>query len=299
MSDPETLAQVIERGWIEAQQVLKRSFAQLADVGADSQAMLLRRLKNLLRLSSSERAFVGEYVDKLRQLAFGGSWNHLLTDEIDILFAAFLKFLGNNVRAEESAYHRAGPLAGGLLDGCERFKLGFQAEAVTGFGFDRGRSLRSHLLEGVENFSCQLALPCFTHGFYAGANSAAGFGNLFIGCTGSSLFEVDETRIDESGMRVGIDEAGKDDFSLAVNFGDLFAAFLEPGVFQRVFGSADRDNLAAKAKDGGVFEDAKIAEGRAASRSSRGGAQREELTDIDQQKGTRILRRFLADAQVK
>jgi len=68
-------------------------------------------------------------------------------------------------------------------------------------------------------------------------------------------------------MSVRIHEARKDDFACAVEFDELLAMLFDEGIAERVFGRADGNDFAAKAEDGGIGENAKIAESGTAVRA--------------------------------
>jgi len=80
-------------------------------------------------------------------------------------------------------------------------------------------------------------------------------------------------------MRVGIDEAGKDDFPGAIDLVELLAVLLDPGIAQSFFGGTDRDDLARDREDSGVFEDAEVFEVGATARTRLRRPQRQELPD--------------------
>ena len=63
-----------------------------------------------------------------------------------------------------------------------------------------------------------------------GTNSATGSGNLLVSRAFDPLLEVHEPWADENGMRVGVDETGKDHISGAVDFGDPIAVFFDPRI---------------------------------------------------------------------
>ena len=122
-------------------------------------------------------------------------------------------------------------------------------------------------MKGFENFLREFASSCFAHRFDAGANSATGFGNLFVGCAGNALFKIDETGINEGRMGVGIDKTRKHDLTFAIDLDHLPAIFSQPRIAKGVFGCAHRDNFAAQAKDSGVFDDAEFLESGPAARA--------------------------------
>ena len=76
-----------------------------------------------------------------------------------------------------------------------------------------------------------------------------------------------------SGMGVGIDEAGQHDLAFAVDLDDCLAILLQPGIAEGVFAFADGDNLSAEAEHGAVFDDAKFFEFWPAPRAGVAGAE--------------------------
>src|SRR5208282_6291429 len=84
-------------------------------------------------------------------------------------------------------------------------------------------------------------------------------------------------------MGVRIDESRKHDFADAVDFANLFAILLYPGVVERVFGLANGNDLAAHAEDRAVFDQAEATEVASTARSGAGRKQGEELADVDQE----------------
>lgn len=55
-----------------------------------------------------------------------------------------------------------------------------------------------------------------------------------------------------------IDESGEDNFARAVDLKNSLAVLLQPGIAQGIFSCADRNDLAAEAEDGAVFDDAEF-----------------------------------------
>jgi hypothetical protein len=88
-------------------------------------------------------------------------------------------------------------------------------------------------------------------------------------------------------MGVGVYESGDDDLACAINFYDLPAVFLHPGIAESLFRPADRDDLAADAEDSSVFEDVKFREGVATTGVRRGAGRpkRYQLADVDEEEG--------------
>ena len=86
------------------------------------------------------------------------------------------------------------------------------------------------------------------------------------------LLKVGQPGLDKRRVRVGVDKSGQDHLTLAVDFDNAVAVFLPPRIANGVRGLADRDDLAAQAKYGAVFDDGKffqrriLGAGRAARR---------------------------------
>ena len=72
---------------------------------------------------------------------------------------------------------------------------------------------------------------------------------------------------------------------LAVNLDNLLAILPDPGIAQRLFGIADRDNLPGDTQHRTIFDDGKFLqiEASAGTGSIGSGAQGEELANVDQQ----------------
>ena len=68
-------------------------------------------------------------------------------------------------------------------------------------------------------------------------------------------------------VRMGIDKARQHHAPATVDFDDLLAILLQPGIAQSVFRGADRNDLASQAEHGSVFDDAEFGKGSAASRA--------------------------------
>jgi hypothetical protein len=71
---------------------------------------------------------------------------------------------------------------------------------------------------------------------------------------------------------MGIDKSGEDDFSRAIDLGDFFTILLQPGIAERVFGSANGNDFPAEAQDSAVFDDAELSEVRTAAGSGPAGS---------------------------
>ena len=82
-----------------------------------------------------------------------------------------------------------------------------------------------------------------------------------------------------------IHEAGKNDSAGAIDLYDLLTILFQPGIAQGVLGGADRDDLPAKAKDSGGFDDAEFLEVGTAARAkfAAGKLEREQLANVGQQ----------------
>ena len=87
---------------------------------------------------------------------------------------------------------------------------------------------------------------------------------------------------------MGIDESGQDNLAGAIDFDNLLAMLLDPGIAQGVFGLAGRNNLSTQAQHSAVLYDAKVAEPGSSPRTglAGGGAQSKQLADVDQQQRT-------------
>ena len=86
-------------------------------------------------------------------------------------------------------------------------------------------------------------------------------------------------------MRVGIDKSREDDLSLTINLDNLLAILPDPGVAQRLFGIANRDNLPGDTQHRTIFDHGKFRQIEASPGTGPigTGAQGEELANVDQQ----------------
>ena len=199
------------------------------------------------------------------------------------------------MRAQQGCDYRSRPFGGRAADDFKRFDLGVDGQAVSRFSFDRGRALLRHLMQRVQHFVHQLFLAGLAHALNARTNSAAGFRDLLVGCAGDALLEIHQPRRDEHGMSMRIHESGQDDLSRAIELDDFPAILSDPGIAQRVFGFARRDNLPAHAQDRAILDDAEFLEIAAAARAgtSGSGAQGQQLADIHQQQhDDQLMSRF-------
>jgi hypothetical protein len=83
-------------------------------------------------------------------------------------------------------------------------------------------------------------------------------------------------------MRMRIHESWQNNSATTVDFGYVVVA-LEPRIFRGLLASSDRDNLAADAEDGGVFDNAEVTHVVPTTRSV-GASEGEELRDISEKK---------------
>src|ERR1019366_5208168 len=118
-----------------------------------------------------------------------------------------------------------------------------------------------------ENLLYQRGFAGFPHSVNAGANASASLGDLFVAGARNPLLKIHQPGRDEYRVGMGIDKAGQDHAALTVDFDGLLTILLEPRIAKSVFGDADRDDLAAKAEHGSVFDDAEFGKGSAASRA--------------------------------
>jgi len=111
-------------------------------------------------------------------------------------------------------------------------------------------------------------------------------GDLFVGGALNPLLKVDEPRADKYGMRVRIDEPGDYDFAGTIDLGELFAMLPDPGIAQRIFGCADRNDLAANTKHRAIVDYPEFLERTSTTRDGIVGriAQSNYLPGIQQQR---------------
>jgi hypothetical protein len=80
-----------------------------------------------------------------------------------------------------------------------------------------------------------------------------------------------------------IDDPGQNHAAAAIDFNNLLAILPEPRIAQRVFRSANRDDLAAKAEHGTVLDNSEFGKESTASRSiHHRRPQCEKLADVGQ-----------------
>ncbi len=200
----------------------------------------------------------------------------------DVFFRIIAIFRWNDVRAQQRGNHGAVPLLRGESNGLERLHLVFEAEAVTGLGFDGRGALRGHFVESIKNVLRRGCSSRLAHAAKAGANAASGVGDFFVVGSGDALFEVDQARSGEDRMGVGVDEAGKDHFAASNRFRQRFRA---SSCFATSSVVPTATIFAVSDEHGAVFDDAQFAHLRAATRRCRRAAQGEQLRGVSQKRG--------------
>ena len=134
-------------------------------MGAQAESMLAGSIEDQSSFGDGEGAAFAEHVNESCQLAvtrwqlrtFRSSirrWflchpgDHFFANQTYVGFTLGGKFAGHDVRAEQSWNDCSGKFCGGIANGFERFDLAGHIEAVTGLGFNRGRAVLVHALEG-------------------------------------------------------------------------------------------------------------------------------------------------------
>ena len=177
----------------------------------------------------------------------------------------------------------------------QRLYFRLDRQPVARFGFDRGRAVRSHLVQSGQDFLLQDSLPCPADRFHTRADATASGGDLLIRSALDALLEIHETRGDKGWMGVGVDKARQHDFAGAVYLHDFLAILFQPGIAQGVFGGANGDYLSAEAEDGGVLNDAEFFESGTTARAEivKLSSEREQLANVSQEKSRCFVMRFL------
>ena len=187
--------------------------------------------------------------------------------------------------SEQGRNHGPQPSKGGVANRLQRFEFRFDGEAVSGFGLDGSRPMRSHVSQRTQNFSREFGFARFAHPIEARADTSARLRDIFIGGTFNSLLEVHQTRLYEDRMGMRVDESGEDDLASAVDLGDCLSVCLQPGIVQGIFGLADGHDLSANAEYRTVMKNAEFSQigstPGAALVST--GLQCQQLADVDQQ----------------
>jgi len=155
----------------------------------------------------------------------------------------------------------------------ERLQFGFAAQTVSGFGLDGGCAVVGHVAKGGKQLVGERGLGSFAHAVDARANATAGFGDFFVTGAGNALLEVQQPRLGEHRVGMGVYKAGQHDAATAVDLHDFLAILLEPRITQGIFARSHRNNLAAKAEHGRVLNDAEIGKESAAAGTGSRGAQ--------------------------
>ena len=84
---------------------------------------------------------------------------------------------------------------------------------------------------------------------------------------------------------MGVNEAGNNNFSGAINLENFLAILFYPGIAQSVFGFANRNNLSADGQDSAVFDYREFSKAPSAPRTGDAGGRmkRKKLANVDQQ----------------
>ena len=127
--------------------------------------------------------------------------------------------------------------------------------------------MHGHVLQDCQHFRLQHGFNRLAYAFQAGSYSASGSSDLIVRCTLNPLFEIDQTRADKHGMCVGINKSGDYNFTGAIDLGKLFATLPDPGVAQRIFCRADRNDLTADAEYCAITDDPEFLQFNPAARA--------------------------------
>ena len=127
---------------------------ELFGVKAQAQAAGSRGGKDFARLRDGERAAVAKYIAEFCEAFPRDTWEPFAADEFDIgvwrFACAIAIFARDNVSAEECADDVERLLALEVAEDDKNFALAFPGEAISGFGFERGGSVRGELREMLE-----------------------------------------------------------------------------------------------------------------------------------------------------
>jgi hypothetical protein len=98
-----------------------------------------------------------------------------------------------------------------------------------------------------------------TNSLQAGANTASGFGNFFVGGAGNAFFEINQPGSNKDRVCMRIDKAGQHHVPGTIHFFYSLAISLQPGITQGISGRTDRDDFSAETQDGAILDNAEIA----------------------------------------
>ena len=134
---------------------------QLFRVQAQAQAAGSRCGKNFARLRHGERATVAEHVAELRKIFRRYLRQPLAADQLDIgvrrLARAMAIFMRNHVRAKKRTHNVERLFAFQFAQDEKNLAFALPREAVAGFGFERGSSMRGELRQMRERAIFQVS----------------------------------------------------------------------------------------------------------------------------------------------
>ena len=134
---------------------------ELLCVDAQTQSAGPRGGKNFARLRHGERAAVAKHVAELGKIFGCDTRQPLAADKIHVsvrrLAGAMAIFMRDNVRAKKSANDIERLFAFEFAKNQENLAFTFPREAVTGFGFERGGSMRGELRQMRERAMFQIS----------------------------------------------------------------------------------------------------------------------------------------------
>lgn len=165
---------------------------ELLCVDAQTQSAGPRGGKNFARLRHGEGATVAEHVAELGKIFGCDTRQPLVADKIHVsvrrLASAMAIFMRDNVRAKKSANDIKRLFAFQFAKNHENLALTFPREAVTGFGFERGGSMRGELRQMRERAMFQISGRRSAKFLRTVVNSAASAGDFFVSSAGNALF---------------------------------------------------------------------------------------------------------------
>lgn len=195
---------------------------ELFRMNPQSQPACARRGENLARLRDSEGAAVAEGIAKFGQIFGGDLWQPISANQFNVfvsaLGAASAKFRRDDVRAEKCAHDFERLLAFEFTQRGKYFALAGPVEAVAGLGFEGGGAVRGELRQMRECAGFQILRGRFAQLAYAVDDAAAGTSDFFISVAGDALFVFGSPRGGVDKVRVRVDEAGKNDAAVQVEF---------------------------------------------------------------------------------
>src|SRR5580765_4343788 len=159
------------------------------------------------------------------------------------------------MRSQKSRDHGSGPLFGSRADRLKGLQLRFEAETVSRFRLNSSCAVFRQVAQRAQHSLRQCRRTGLAYALQTRTYAAACLGNLFVASARDALLEINQPRLHEHGMRVGIYKPRQNHAPIAIDLSDLLPILLEPWIAQSVFGCSYRDDLSPKTKDRCVLND--------------------------------------------